>query len=120
MSEKDGKKERSFISFFLQGDWAVVVDDSRVEMRPKTENKSSSVRFIRTRAEESSDLVEERSDSVLVTRIRAEERSDLVEESSDLVDESSPSVFVTRTRAEERSDCAEESSVKFTMETNPP
>ncbi len=54
---------------YLQGDWVVVDEDSRAEMRLKTENKSSSVRFIRTRAEERSDLVEERSDFV-------EDRSD--------------------------------------------
>ena len=97
--KKETEREE-FLCSFLQGDWAVVVVvDSRAEIRLKTENNSSSVPFILT---------------------RAEERSDLVEESSDWVELSCTSVLVTRIRAEESSDLVEESSVKFTMETNPP
>jgi hypothetical protein len=121
MSESEKERNGALLSSVSQGDWAEAVDDSRVEMRfraeESTENKSSSVRFIRTRAEESSDFVEERSPSVLVTRTsaedRAEESSDFVKLSSDLVKERSDCV-------EEISDLVEESSVKLMMETNPP
>ena len=65
---------------------------SRVERRP--------------RAEERSDLEEESSDFVKESSALVEERFDLVEERSALTEESSALV--------------EESSVKFTMETNPP
>ncbi len=70
---------------------------------------------------------ENKSSPVLFIRTRAEERSDLVEDSSNFVELSSASVIFIRTRAEESSPSvlfartrADESSVKFTMETNPP
>ncbi len=118
-NELEREKETSQLNMISISSY--VHGDSRAEMRftaaESAENKTSFVSFIRTRAEESSVLVEESSDLVELSSV-------LVEESSDLVELSSVSALVTRTRAEERtdkrSDLVEESSVKFTMETNPP